>query len=112
MVKAVEKAIQESDLGFNPQVDGDLIRIPVPPLSEQRRKDLAKIAKKNGEDCKIVIRKARHDALDLLTSLKEDGDASEDEVERAKKRVEELIVEGGKSVDEIVVAKEKEITTV
>jgi ribosome recycling factor len=107
-VKAIEKAIMESDLGFNPQVDGDLIRIPIPPLSEQRRKDLAKIAKKNGEDCKIVIRKARHDALDLMGEVEE----GEDEIDRAKKKVEDIVSEAGKAVDEIVTAKEREITTV
>src|ERR1041384_8665999 len=60
-VKAVEKAIKESDIGFNPSVDGDLIRIPVPPLSEERRKELVKVARKNAEECRGVIRKARHE---------------------------------------------------
>ena len=84
-VQSVEKAIRESDLGLNPQVDGDLIRIPIPALSEQRRKDLVKIAKKAGEECKVAVRKARHEALDMLSELKEGGDASEDEVDRQEK---------------------------
>ncbi len=65
-IKAVEKALRESDLGLNPQVDGDLVRIPLPPLTEERRKEFVKIARKYGEECKVAIRKARHDALDML----------------------------------------------
>src|SRR5882724_12129319 len=75
-VQAVEKALRESDLSLNPQVDGDLIRIPIPALSEERRKDLVKIAKKAGEECKVAVRKARHEALDMLSELKECGDSS------------------------------------
>lgn len=110
--QAIDKAIREGDLGLNPQVDGDLIRVPVPPLSEERRKDLVKIAKKNGEDCKVAVRKSRHDALDLLAEMKQSGDASEDDIERAKKRVEEIIAHAGQDVDAIVQAKEKEILVV
>ena len=112
VVQAVEKAIRESDLGLNPQVDGDLIRIPVPALSEERRKDLVKVAKKNGEECKVAVRKARHEALDMLSELKESGDASEDEVDRAKKKAEELVSEAGQSIDQIIAAKEKEILAI
>lgn len=111
-VKAVEKALRESPLGLNPQVDGDLIRIPVPPLSEERRKDLVKIAKKDGEECKVTTRKARHEALDMLAELKDSGDLSEDEVERAKKKVDEIMTEAGQSIDHMIQAKEKEILTV
>jgi ribosome recycling factor len=68
-VKAVEKALRESDLGLNPQVDSDLVRIPLPPLTEERRKEFVKIARKYGEECKVAIRKARHDALELLVNL-------------------------------------------
>jgi ribosome recycling factor len=111
-VKAIEKAIMESDLGLNPQVDGELIRIPVPALSEERRKDLVKLARKHGEECKVSIRKARHEALDMLSEMKQGGDASEDEVDRAKKRAEEIVSEAGHSVDHIIQSKEKEILTV
>jgi ribosome recycling factor len=111
-VQAVEKAIRESDLGLNPQVDGELIRVPIPALSEERRKELVKVAKKHGEDCKVSIRKARHEALDMLNEMKDSGDASEDEVERAKKKAEELVAEAGQAVDQIIVAKEKEILAV
>src|SRR5688572_5515255 len=111
-VQAVEKAIRESDLGLNPQVDGELIRIPIPALSEERRKELVKVAKKQGEECKVAIRKARHEALDMLSELKSDGGASEDDVERAKKKAEEIVAEAGQSVDQIISQKEKEILTI
>ena len=108
-VKAVEKAIKEASAGMNPAVDGDLIRSPVPPLSEERRKDLVKVARKNGEECRVVIRKGRHEVLDLLAEIKKDGGASEDEVERAKKKAEEIVAEAGHTVDTIVQSKEKDI---
>jgi ribosome recycling factor len=111
-VQAIEKALRESDLGFNPIVQGQLIRIPVPPLSEERRKELVKVAKREGEECKVSIRRARHEAHDMLLELKKLGDASEDEVERAKKKVEEVVTEAGKDVDRIVQSKEKDILTV
>src|SRR4029079_4524877 len=68
-MKAVEKALRESDLGLNPQADGDLIRLPLPPLTEERRKEFVKIARKYGEECKVTIRKARHAALDMLAEI-------------------------------------------
>src|SRR5687768_15028553 len=111
-VQAVEKAIRESDLGLNPQVDGELIRIPIPALSEERRKELVKVAKKQGEECKVAIRKARHEALDMLNEIKEGGDASEDDTERAKKKAEEIVAEAGQAVDQIIQSKEKEILAV
>jgi ribosome recycling factor len=106
-VKAVEKAIQESDLGLNPMVDGPMIRIPIPALSEERRKDLVKVAKKSGEECRVAVRKARHEALDMLGELK--GEASDDDIERARKKAEEIVAGGVESVDSIVAAKEKDI---
>ncbi len=111
-VKAIEKALRESDLGLNPQVDGDLVRIPLPPLTEERRKEFVKIAKKYGEDCKVAIRKARHDALDLLTQIETDGGSSADEVDRAKKKVEEAVQESVKQVDSTIGHKEKDILEV
>ena len=111
-VKGVEKALRESELGLNPQLDGDLLRIPLPPLTEERRKDFVKIARKYGEECKVVIRKHRHDALDMLASVENDGGASADEVERGKKKVEELVAEGVKHVDQMIAHKEKDILEV
>ncbi len=109
-MKPVEKALRESDLGLNPQSDGDLIRIPLPPLTEERRKEFVKIGRKYGEECKVSIRKARHDAIDMLDAL--DGDASADEIDRAKKKVEDTVQDGTKSVDTMISAKEKDILEV
>jgi ribosome recycling factor len=111
-VKVVEKAIRDADLGLNPQVDGDLIRIPIPPLTEERRKDLVKNAKKYGEESKVAIRKARHDALDLLNEFDKDGSMSADDVDRGKKKVEEMVSDGVKQVDTILAHKEKDIMEV
>jgi ribosome recycling factor len=111
-IKSVEKALRESDLGLNPQTDGDIIRVPLPPLTEERRKEYVKIARKYGEDCKIVIRKARHDAIDMLKEIDDGGDASSDDVERAKKKAEDTIGEGIKQVDALIAHKEKDILEV
>ncbi len=111
-VKSVEKALRDSDLGLNPQVDGDLIRIPLPPLTEERRKEFVKIARKYGEECKVGIRKARHDALDMLTQIENDGESSADEVERGKKKVEDTVADGVKHVDTMISHKEKDILEV
>lgn len=111
-IKAVEKALRESDLGLNPQTDGDLVRIPLPPLTEERRKEFVKVARKYGEECKVVIRKHRHDALDLLGSLETGGEASADDVDRAKKKVEEIVADAVKHVDQIIAHKEKDILEV
>jgi ribosome recycling factor len=111
-MKSIEKALRESDLGLNPQVDGDLVRIPLPPLTEERRKEFVKIARKYGEDCKVSIRKARHDALDLLSQLEAEGESSADEVDRGKKKVEEAVQESVKQVDATIAHKEKDILEV
>lgn len=112
VMKAVEKALRESDLGLNPQTDNDIIRLPLPPLTEERRKEFVKLAKKYGEECKVTIRKGRHDALDMLKSIEEGGEASSDDVDRAKKKAEETVAEGVKQVDTIVSHKEKDILEV
>ncbi len=108
-IKPIEKGILEAGLGLNPQNDGEIIRIPMPALTEERRRDLVKVAKKHGEDCKVSIRKARHDAKDVLDALKNDGEVGEDEAERAMKKVEELVHEGTARSDDIVTRKEKDI---
>ncbi|MEM6955039.1 MAG: ribosome recycling factor [Myxococcota bacterium] len=109
---AVEKAIMSSSLGLNPSNDGEVIRIPLPPLTEERRKDLTKVARAKGEDAKVAIRKARHDAKDLLEAMEKDGDAGADEVERGKKEMEEIVKGGSGKIDETVSAKEKAILEV
>lgn len=111
-VKAIDRAIRESDLGLNPQVDGDLIRVPMPALTEERRKELVKLARRVGEDGKVAVRKARHDAKDFIEGLKSDGDVGADDADRAQKKVEELIQKANSDVDEIVSRKEKDILEV
>lgn len=112
MVKAVERAIMESSLGLNPQTDGDLIRIPMPALTEERRRDLVKLAKKAGEDSKIAVRKARHDAKSTIDTIEKDGDASKDDCDRVRKKLEEVVQDAQNKVDEIVAVKEKDILDV
>lgn len=111
-LKAIEKAIVQSPLGLNPQSDGEILRIPMPPLTAERRKDLAKIVKKNGEDTKVAVRKARHDAKDMLENLKTEGEISEDDHDRAQKKVEELIQKGVAEIDAIIARKDKDLTEV
>ncbi len=111
-IKLIESAILGSSLGLTPQNDGVVIRLPMPPLNEQRRKELVKVARGNGEDAKVAIRKARHECRDMLAAIVEDGGASEDEVERATKKMEEIVQDGTTKVDEILAAKEKDILTV
>ena len=110
--KAVDKAIRDSDLGLNPQVDGDFIRIPIPALTEERRKEMVKLTKKYGEECKVAIRKHRRDAMEMVDTLDKDGDVGGDDADRAKKKVEDIVAEGIKSVDGVVGAKEKDILEV
>jgi ribosome recycling factor len=105
-VKAIERAIMEADLGLNPQSDGELIRLPMPALTEERRKELTKQARKSGEEAKVSIRKHRQDSRALLEELKEVG---ADDIDRALKKVDELVHAGTHGVDEIVSKKEKDI---
>lgn len=111
-VKAVDKAIREADLGLNPQVDADIIRIPIPALTEERRKEMVKLTKKYGEEGKVAVRKHRRDAMEMLDTLDKDGDVSSDEADRAKKKVEEVVAETIKQIDGIMASKEKEIIEV
>ena len=111
-MKSVEKALRESDMGLNPMTDGDLIRIPLPPLTEERRKEFVKIARKYGEECRVTIRKARHEALDMLKEIDDSGGAPTDDVDRAKKKAEETVAEATKTVETIIGTKEKDIMEV
>lgn len=111
-VKAVEKALRDSDLNLNPQVDGDLIRIPIPSLTEERRKEMVKLTKRYGEECKVAIRKHRRDANELIDTLDKDGEVSGDDADRTKKKVEEVVAEGVKQVDVVLASKEKDVLEV
>lgn len=111
-INLIESAIRNAQLGLNPSNDGELIRIPIPPLTEERRRDLAKTARKEGEECKIAIRKARHDAKDMLDELEKSGDVGKDEAARALKDLEAIVKDAGTKVDEIVAKKEEDIMKV
>lgn len=112
LAKSVEKAIMESDLGLNPSSDGQLIRIPIPPLSEERRKELVKVAGKYAEGAKVAIRNIRRDALDEVKRLKKDNAISEDDEKRFENEVQKLTDEAVKKVDEFLAQKEKDILQV
>ena len=112
LAKAVEKAIMESDLGLNPASDGQLIRIPIPPLSEERRKELTKIAGKYAEQNKVAIRNIRRDALDEIKKLKKDNSISEDDEKRFENEVQKLTDDSIKKIEELLVQKEKDIMQV
>ena len=109
MVSVIEKAIQVSNLGLTPSSDGELIRLPIPPLTEQRRKDLVKDIKKVGEEAKIGLRNQRRDANEMLKEYEKEKDISEDELKRGLAKVQELTDDFVKKVDELVGLKEKEI---
>ena len=111
-VSLVDAAIQKSDLGLNPQIDGQLIRLPVPELNEERRIELKKLIKSTGEKCKISIRNIRREANDDLKKLLKSKDISEDDEKNSEKKVQEITDRHIKSVDEKVALKEKEIMTI
>jgi ribosome recycling factor len=111
-IKAIEKALLQSPLGLTPQNDGEIIRVPLPPLTEERRKEFVKIARRSGEDTKVVIRKARHDAKELIESMVDDKEIGEDDGERGYKEIEDLVQRGVGEVDQIVARKEKDILEV
>jgi ribosome recycling factor len=110
--KAIEKAIREGDLGLNPQVDGDFIRIPIPALTEERRKEMVKLTRRHGEECKVAIRKHRREANEMIEALDKDGEVSGDDADRALKKVEEVVADSIKHVDAVITAKEKEVLEV
>lgn len=112
MVPVIEKAILEANLGFNPVSDGTNIKIPVPPLTEERRKDFVKIVKKFGEDAKIAIRNVRRDANEHLKKEQKDKKMSEDELKIAEEEVQKLTDQHIKMIDDLLKHKEKEIMEV
>jgi ribosome recycling factor len=112
MVKAVEKAIRESDMGLNPAVDGQTIRVPIPAPSEERRKEMAKIAHKYAEAAKVAVRNVRRDGMDELKKQEKDKKISEDEQRTQSDKVQKLTDDYVKKIDELLVAKEKDIMSV
>ncbi len=112
MVAVVEKAIRESDLGLNPSTQGDLIRVPMPALTEQRRKDLVKVIKGEGEDARVAVRSSRREANEQLKKLLKDKAVSEDEERRAQDEVQKLTDRSIAEVEKLLVSKEAEIMAV
>lgn len=111
-LQAIEKAIRDSDLGVNPTNDGTIVRVVFPQLTEERRRDLVKVARGKGEDAKVSIRSVRRHAKDRLDKLVKDGDAGEDDVRRAEGELDKLTARYTGTVDEIVKAKETELLDV
>ncbi len=109
MVAVVEKAIMNSGLGLNPSTAGNLIRIPMPPLTEERRKELVKVVKADGENAKIAIRNIRRDANNDFKDLLKEKEVSEDESRQGEERVQKITDKFVTSVDEVIATKEKEL---
>lgn len=112
MVPVVEKAIRESDLGLNPSTQGDMIRVPTPPLTEERRREIVKMVKGEGEDSKIAVRNVRRDANEALKKMLKDKVCSEDDERRAQDEVQKITDKFVAEIDKMIAEKEKELLTV
>jgi ribosome recycling factor len=108
----IEKAIRESDLGLNPSAQGDLIRVPMPPLTEERRRDLTKVVKGAGEDAKVAVRNLRRDANEQAKKLQKDKAITEDDERRSQDEVQKLTDRVIGEIDKLIAAKEAEIMAV
>jgi ribosome recycling factor len=111
-MKAIERAIQESDLGLTPSNDGKIIRLPIPTLTEERRKELVRVVRRVGEDGKVAIRNVRRDVMQHLRDLVVRGEVGDDEERRAEQQVQKLTDEHTKSIDDLLKVKEAEIMEV
>lgn len=109
MIPVIDKAIRASDLGINPVADSELVRLPIPPLTQERRKELAKVVKKQSEEARVAVRSARRDAMDMLKDAEKDKAISEDERKNGEKKVQDLTDKYVAMIDDISNAKEKEI---
>lgn len=109
MINEVEKSIISSDLGLNPAVSGNLIRIPLPPLTEERRKELVKLVKQEGENCKVSVRNIRRDANNKLKQLLKEKSISEDDEKRSEEDIQKLTDSNIKQIDERIIEKEKDL---
>ena len=112
LVRAVEKAIRTADLGLNPAVDGTLIRVPIPELSEERRAELAKIAARYAEAARVAIRNVRRDGMEQLKRMEKDGELSQDDHHKAADSVQQLTDSEIKQINDLLATKEAEIMTV
>ncbi|MEI6730251.1 MAG: ribosome recycling factor [Pseudomonadota bacterium] len=109
MVKAVEKAIGSANLGLNPAADGQVVRVPIPELSQERRAELVKIAGKYAESTKVAVRNIRRDGMDYYKKLEKDGDISKDDHQKKSEEIQKLTDDFIKEIDKVLAAKEKEI---
>jgi ribosome recycling factor len=112
VLHAIEKAIMASDLGLTPNSDGHAIRLPIPALTEDRRKDLIKVVKKLGEDTRIAVRNIRRDAIEKIKASEKSGKITEDDLHRGEKEAQDITDEYIKEIDAVLIAKEKEIMTI
>ncbi|HEY5191155.1 MAG TPA: ribosome recycling factor [Candidatus Deferrimicrobium sp.] len=112
MIGPIEKAIQGSGLGLNPSSDGKTVRIPIPPLTEERRKELAKVVRKMGEDARVAVRNVRREAIEKLKDREKKKEISEDVVKRGQERIQKETDAHVKKIDEILKSKEQEILEV
>ena len=112
MIQVVEKAIRDSDLGVNPATSGDVVRVPMPALTEERRKELAKIVKHEGENAKVAVRNIRRDAIQHLKELLKNSEVGEDEEKRAQDEVQKLTDKSIADIDKLVADKEKDLMAV
>ena len=112
LLKEIQKAIQVSDLGINPQNDGKVIRLVFPQLTEERRKDLVKQVKKYAEEAKVAMRNIRRDGMDYIKKLKKNSEITEDEQKKAEKDLQDMLDKNIKKVDEAYAAKEKELMAI
>ena len=111
-VTLIDSAIKKSELGLNPQIDGQLIRLPIPDLSEERRNEIKKMIKSMGEKCKVSVRNIRREANDDLKKMLKTKEISEDEEQKSEKNIQKITDENIKTIDEKVISKEKEIMTI
>jgi ribosome recycling factor len=109
MIPVIEKAIRSSDLGLNPVADSELVRLPIPPLTQERRKELVKQIKKMTEDARVAVRGARRDASEMVKEAEKDGDVTEDAAKAATKKIQDLTDKYVAVVDDVAAKKEKEI---
>ena len=112
MIQVIEKAIRDSDLGVNPATSGDVVRVPMPALTEERRRELAKLVKHEGENAKVAVRNIRRDAMNHVKALLKEGEVSEDDDKRAEKEIQQLTDKSIADIDRIVADKEKELLAV
>lgn len=112
VLKGIEKAVQTANLGLNPLNDGDVVRIPIPALNEQTRKDLVKQAKKTSENNKVAIRNIRRDFMDMLKKMEKDSEISEDELKRSSDKIQKITDEYIAKIDQVTKAKENDIMVI